>query len=94
MEVKCPQQVSDNGGNAFTAECDGKILLLCCEIVGGSDGLALLNRLTEMHMKETDISNKRKNVVYWPTHTFSLKIRLYIVVLDMELKDALMVGEK
>jgi len=52
VEVKCPPRSRDA---AFTVECNGKILLNCCEIIGGSDGLKLLNRATEATLQETDI---------------------------------------
>ena len=52
VEVRCPPS-SRNA--AFTVECNGKILLNCCEIIGGSDGLSLLNRATVATVQETDI---------------------------------------
>ena len=52
VEVRCPPR-SRNA--AFTVECNGKILLNCCEIIGGSDGLQLLNHATEATLQETDI---------------------------------------
>jgi len=53
VETRCPANRSATM-DAFTVECNGKILLNCCEIVGGSDGLALMNHSTKATIKETD----------------------------------------
>jgi hypothetical protein len=52
VEVKCPRERNDD---AFTVNCNGKITLNCCEIVGGSDGLSIINHATKMHLRSTDI---------------------------------------
>lgn len=41
--------------NAVTINCCKKLLLWCCEIIGGSDGLCLMDRSTSARIEETDI---------------------------------------
>ena len=53
VEVNVP--ASSRGSDAFQAANKGKITLDCCEIVGGSDGVFIGGRETEMHIRETDI---------------------------------------
>jgi hypothetical protein len=52
VEVECPPSSRDD---AFSIKrCGGKVLIFCCEIIGGSDGLGIYG--ANVHIKETDIS--------------------------------------
>lgn len=65
VDVKCPRQVGDRGEDAVCINtCKGKFLLLCCEIIGGSDGLAIMDRDCKMHIRETDIQLARSRGIF------------------------------
>lgn len=42
--------------DAVSIDCCKKLLLFCCEIVGGSDGLSLLDHSTRAKIEQTDIN--------------------------------------
>lgn len=55
FEVSCPQDIAAKGKDAFSiTHCSSKILLSCCEIVGGSDGL-MITGSHKVHILDTDI---------------------------------------
>jgi hypothetical protein len=51
VEVNCPPTSGDDA--VSFQRCGGKVLLFCCEIIGGSDGLGIYG--ANVHIKETDI---------------------------------------
>jgi hypothetical protein len=51
VEVECRPTLSCD---AFSIKrCGGKVLLFCCDIIGGSDGLGIYG--ADVHIKDTDI---------------------------------------
>jgi hypothetical protein len=55
VEVNCPRHIGQSGSDAFDISgCNGKVLLFCCEIIGGSDGL-MISGSPGVHIKDTDI---------------------------------------
>lgn len=56
FEVSCPPHLTEKGKDAFSiTHSGGKILLSCCEIIGGSDGV-MITGSNKVHITETDIS--------------------------------------
>jgi len=51
MEVNATKLKAD----AVTINCCKKLLIFCCEIIGGSDGLCLIDRSTNARIDQTDI---------------------------------------
>ena len=62
--VKCPPELTAAGSDAFELRnCRGKVLLTCCEIVGGSDGL-VLSGSPNVHIRETDIQHAQSRGIF------------------------------
>jgi hypothetical protein len=51
VQVACPQTGGDDA--VSIKRCGGKVLLFCCEIIGGSDGLGIYG--ANVHIRDTDI---------------------------------------
>jgi hypothetical protein len=61
VEVACPPQQATEDA-FFIGPGVGKFLLLCCEIVGGSDGLFIDSG--KVHIKDTDIQMARSRGIF------------------------------
>ena len=53
VEVNCNNQQVDA---ISINECNGKLLLYCCEVTGGRDGLSIMSHSTRAKLDQTDIS--------------------------------------
>jgi MYND finger len=69
--VQCPRE--REASNAFElANCNGKVLLTCCEIFGGLDGLFLTNS-PKVHIQQTDISLARARGIFAANDCFLIE---------------------
>jgi len=61
VEVHCPPQLAND--DAFTlGQCKGKVLVYCCEVIGGSDGLFISSG--NVHIKETEVQLARSRGIF------------------------------
>lgn len=64
VTVQCPAELAERGTNAMEiGDCKGTVLLLACEIYGGSDTL-FISGSPKVHIKETEIRFARARGIF------------------------------